>query len=113
MPYFERSNRMYKVFFTLSSLSLLITVIAYSLSDLQEIIQYNIVNSNHFLWTLWTVVFFVLSIFFLILGIVLRKVAQDAEDDMSSMARQIKELREALEGGSAARKKSYSDTDQH
>lgn len=111
MPYLERTNRMYKLFFVLSCLSLLMTVIAYSLSNLQEIIRYNIFNSDHFIWAFWTVIFFILSIFFLVLGIVLKKVAQDAEDDMSSMARQIKELRDVIEGNVSVNKKSYLDID--
>lgn len=96
MPFLERTNRMYKVFFALSSLSLIVTFFAFTLSHFQDIARYGIID--HFMSAMWTVIFFVLTIFFLILGIVLKKIAQDAEDDLSSLTRQVRELREAIEG---------------
>lgn len=89
MPYFERTNRMYKVFFTLSSAFLFITIIAYSL------VRPDIMN--HLIRAIWTGIFFILTIFFFVLGIVLKKVAQDADDDVSSLTRQVSELREVIE----------------
>ncbi|MBD3922172.1 hypothetical protein H8B09_25680 [Paenibacillus sp. PR3] len=108
MPFFERTNRMYKAFFALSSLFLLMTIFAFTLSHFQDIARYGILD--HFMSAMWTVIFFVLTIFFLVLGVVLKKIAQDAEDDLSSLTRQVRELREALEGQkSASRMNMYVD----
>ncbi|GMK41309.1 hypothetical protein PCCS19_43650 [Paenibacillus sp. CCS19] len=102
MPFFERTNRMYKVFFTLSCLFLLITIIAYSL------IRPDILN--HLIRAIWTGIFFTMTIFFLVLGIVLKKIAEDAEDDLTSLTRQVSELREEIEKGKLVqRNKQYSD----
>lgn len=98
---------MYIVFNVLCSASALLTILAFSLSDFDAIIRYNIFD--HILWAFWTVIFFMLSIFFFVLGRVLKKVAQDAEDDLASLTRQVKELQEVVEGPKSLFKKSYSE----
>lgn len=89
MPYFERTSKLSKVFIWLFGFFLFLTVAAFRISDFHELIYYNF--TNNILGTICTVVFFMFSIFSLILGITLRKIAEDAEVELTSLAKQIRE----------------------
>jgi hypothetical protein len=89
MPYFEKTNKLSKVFIGLFGFFLMLTVAAFLISDFHELIYYNF--TNNILGTICTIVFFMLSIFSLILGITLRYIAEDAENELASLAKQIRE----------------------
>ncbi|OAB33104.1 hypothetical protein PMSM_16265 [Paenibacillus macquariensis subsp. macquariensis] len=81
MPYFERVKKLSVWLILISILFFLLTIIFYNTSNFKELIYYDIYDKP--LEKLLTLVSFLITIFSLVLGIALRIVAIDAQEDLS------------------------------
>ncbi|OAB35102.1 hypothetical protein PMSD_13335 [Paenibacillus macquariensis subsp. defensor] len=81
MPYFERVKKLSVGLIVISILFFLLTIIFYNTSNFKELIYYDINDKP--LEKLLTLVSLLIAIFSLVLGIALRIVAIDAQEDLS------------------------------
>lgn len=86
MPYFERVRKLSVWLIVISILFFLLTIIFYNTSNFKELIYYDINDKP--LEKLLTLVSLLIAIFSLVLGIVLRIVAIDAQEDLSVLEKQ-------------------------
>jgi magnesium-transporting ATPase (P-type) len=88
MPYFERVKKLSVWLIVISILFFLLTVIFYNTSNFKELIYYDINDKP--LEKLLTLVSLLIAIFSLVLGIALRIVAIDAQEDLSVLKNESK-----------------------
>jgi magnesium-transporting ATPase (P-type) len=88
MPYFERVKKLSVWLIVISILFFLLTVIFYNTSNFKELIYYDINDKP--LEKLLTLVSLLIAIFSLVLGIALRIVSIDAQEDLSVLKNESK-----------------------
>lgn len=90
MEYFERTKKLSNILFGICGLFLLTTIILFSSSNFTEIIKYNFTNDLR--GSLFTVLCFMISILLLVTGIALRTLTKDANEELKSIAQQIRNI---------------------
>ncbi|MGG3279908.1 hypothetical protein [Paenibacillus solani] len=90
MIYFDRTRKCSIVFFSLSALFFIATVIAFMTSQFSEILSYNFTNDLR--GSILTIIFLIISIILLVAGIAMRAICKDAQEDFHRIDKLISEL---------------------
>jgi hypothetical protein len=89
MPYFERINKISNIFIVTSVLFFILTIILFSDSKFSEILKFNYTNDLR--GTIFAVIFFIASILSLFLGIILKYIAIDANEEIKLLEERVKD----------------------
>ncbi|CAM3534390.1 hypothetical protein [Marinicrinis lubricantis] len=94
MIYFEKLNRLANWCFAATGLLFVMTIIFFATSQFSEIMEYNFTNDMR--GSFFTVVFFVLSVFCLFLGIVLKCLVNEANGEMQLIEARLSQLEKQI-----------------
>ncbi|MEF2247130.1 MULTISPECIES: hypothetical protein [unclassified Paenibacillus] len=88
MIHLEKTNRLANWFIAIGVLFALFTFFSFLNGGFFEVMQYNFVNDLR--GTLFTVLFFIISFFSIVIAIVLKCIVKEVNDELTMLAERIK-----------------------
>lgn len=90
MPYFEKTKKLSDILFGMWGIFLLLSIIGFFRCMYYEILFYNLTNDIR--GSIFTVVCFVLSLFFLIMTIALSCIIEDVKKELTYISEQVRDM---------------------